>query len=269
VLHVLDHLDVIEEALRRPPFGLITDIDGTISPTAPTPKQAKVSPLCRQYLSTLCRHLALVAAVSGRPAVEVKNMIGIDGMLYIGNHGLGRWKDGHPEYTKEAQPYSKIIKAAIEELSRLLPIEGIYIEDKGVTATVHYRLCQEPQSVKKQILTAVENSPQLKNLRIVQERMAIDLLPPIKVNKGTATMDLIREYSLKSGLYLGDDFTDIDAFRAIRAASRGSSFHGFAIGIISQEMPQGLLAEADFTLNGVNDVERFLKWMSQFAPQLG
>ncbi len=266
--HALDHLDLIKEALTQPTFGLITDVDGTISRTAPTPKQAKVSPLCRQYLSILCHHLALVAAVSGRPAVEVKNMIGIDGMVYVGNHGMERWKEGHSEYTREAQTYSEAIKDAIEALNPLLSMKGIYIENKGITATIHYRLCPEPQSAKKQILTVIENSPQLKKLRIVQERMAIDLLPPIEVNKGTAILDLLKEYNLKSGIYLGDDFTDIDAFRAIHAASRDSNFHGFAIGVISQEMPPRLTAEVDFTLNGVNDVERFLKWMSQTAPQL-
>ena len=252
----------------QPPFGLITDVDGTISPTAPTPKQAKVSPLCRQYLSLLCNHLALVAAVSGRPAVEVKNMIGIDEMLYIGNHGMERWKEGHSEYTREAQAYSNVIKAAIEELNRLLSIEGTYIENKGVTATIHYRLCPEPQSAKKQILTTVENSPQLNKLRIVPGRMSINLLPPIEANKGTAVLNLIREYNLRSGIYLGDDVTDIDAFRAIHAASLDSSFYGFAIGVISRETPAKLTAEVDFTLDGVSDVEHFLQWMSETAPQL-
>ena len=68
---------------------------------------------------------------------------------------------------------------------------------------------------------------------------------------------------MHGAIYLGDDVTDIDAFRAIRTASRDLDFHGFAIGIISQEMPENFVAEVDFTLNGVNDVERFLKWMSQ------
>ena len=63
-------------------------------------------------------------------------------------------------------------------------------------------------------------------------------------------------------VYLGDDLTDVDAFRAIHAACHDSDFQGFAIGITSQEMPEKLTEEADFTLDGVNDVERFLKWVS-------
>ena len=97
--YAFEQLELIEALLRKPPFGLISDVDGTISQTAPTPQQAKVSPMCRHYLSILCRHLALVAAISGRPAAEARNMVGIDGMVYIGNHGLERWSEGHSEIT--------------------------------------------------------------------------------------------------------------------------------------------------------------------------
>jgi len=268
VPYVFDHLDLIEEALRSSPFGLITDVDGTISPTAPTPQQAKVSSLCHHYLSILCSRLALVAAISGRPAVEVKNMINIDGMVYIGNHGLERWAENHSEFTKDVQDYSRIVKAAIKELAPLLSsIEGISIQDKEITATIHYRLCPEPKLVKRHILTAIESSPQARSLRIMQEKMAIDLLPPVEADKGTATLHLIQEYNLHGGLYLGDDITDINGFQVIRVASRDLNFQGFAIGIINQETPEKLMAEVDFTLNGVSDVERFLEWMSESAVE--
>ena len=266
--HVFDHLDLIEEILRRSPFGLITDVDGTISPTAPTPQQAKVSPLCQHYLSILCNQLALVAAISGRPALEVKNIVNIEGIVYIGNHGLERWIEGHSEFAKDVQDYAKVIKSAIKALTPLLDIEGVSIEDKGITATIHYRLSPEPQVAERHILTALKNSPQAKGLQIVQERMAIDLLPPVEVNKGTAILDLIQEYELHGGIYLGDDVTDIYAFRAIHTASHELDFQGFAIGVLSQEMPENLVLEADLTLNGISDVERLLKWMSQTAAQL-
>ncbi len=268
--YVFEHLDVIKETIKRSPFGLITDVDGTISQTAPTPQQAKVTPLCRQYLSALCNHLALVAAISGRSAVQVKDMIGIDGMVYIGNHGLERWTRGHSEFIKDAQDYPPVIEAVTKELiSPLLSIEGLSIENKGVTLTIHYRLCSNHQSARQDILAAIGNSPHARNLWIMEEsKYAINLLPPVRVDKGTGLLDLIREYNLRGGIYLGDDITDIYAFRAIRAASRNLDFQGFAIGITSQEMPEKLVEEADFTLNGVDDVERFLKWLSQSVLEL-
>ena len=267
--YVFEHLDVIKETLKQSPFGLITDVDGTISQTAPTPQQAKVTPLCHQYLSALCNHLALVAAISGRSAIQVKEMINIDKMVYIGNHGMERWTRGHSKFIKDAQDYPPVIEAVTKELSPLLSIEGLSIENKGVTATIHYRLCPDHQSARQDILAAIEDSRHTKSLRVMQEsKYAINLLPPVRVDKGTGILDLIREYNLRGGIYLGDDVTDIYAFRAMRAATRNLDFQGFAIGITSQEMPEKLAEEADFTLNGVNDVERFLKWLYQSVLEL-
>jgi trehalose 6-phosphate phosphatase len=194
-------------------------------------------------------------------------MVGIDGIVYIGNHGLERWANGHPELTKEAKDYPETIKAVIQELTPLLSIDGVTIEDKGATTTVHYRLCPEPETARRAILTALQKLPQARKLRIIQERKAIDLLPNLEANKGTALRDLIHRYNLRRALYLGDDLTDIDAFRAIHTVSR--DFQGLAIGITSQEMPENFIAEADFTLDGVSDVERFLKWLSQTVAAPG
>ena len=237
--YLFNHLDLIEKALRRSPFGFITDVDGTISETAPTPQEAAVSPVCRQYLSTLCNQLALVAAISGRPAIEAKNMIKIDRMVYFGNHGLERWTEGHSELTN-VKVYSKVIKAVIDELTPLLSIEGIRKENKGISATIHYRLCPNPKLAKRDILLALENSTRAKSLQITPGKMSINLLPPVAVNKGTAVLELIQEYSLQGGIYLGDETTDIDAFRVIHTACRDLDFQGFAVGITSQEMPEKL-----------------------------
>jgi len=266
--YTFEHLNSIKEILGRSPFGLITDVDGTISEIAPTPQQAEVSPRCRHYLSILSQHLALVAAVSGRPAEEIKNMLKIDRAVYIGNHGLERWAKGQSEFSKDTDGYPELIKAVIKELTPLLSIKGITLDDKGITATIHYRLSPNPEAAKRDILVTLESSTQAKRLRIMHGKMSINLLPPVEANKGTAVLDLMREYSLQGGIYLGDDLTDVDAFKAIHSVSSDSSFQGVAIGITSQEMMKGLVAEADFTLNGVNDVVRFLRWMSETALKL-
>ncbi|MFC1969513.1 hypothetical protein ACFLVF_03400 [Chloroflexota bacterium] len=82
--YTFEHLDSIIAPLRRSPFGLITDVDGTISPTAPTPQHAEVSPLCRRYLDLLSHQIALVAAVSGRSAAQVAQMVAV-------LNNLGSW----------------------------------------------------------------------------------------------------------------------------------------------------------------------------------
>ena len=84
--YAFDHLNLIKEITAIPPLGLITDIDGTISEIASTPDAAQVSPECRHYLTLLHSQLALVAAVSGRAADTIKDMVNISGMVYVGNH---------------------------------------------------------------------------------------------------------------------------------------------------------------------------------------
>ncbi len=266
--YAFEHLESVGELLRRPPFGLITDIDGTISPTAPTPQQAEVPSLCRRYLERLTHRIALVAAVSGRSADRAAEMVAVDGMVYIGNHGLERWVNGRVELTEEARGCQALIAAALKELHSLLSIEGVTFEDKGVTATIHYRRTADPASVERHIRETLQNSPHAGKLRAMAGRMAINLLPPVAADKGTATSVLIREYSLRSGIYLGDDVTDIDAFKAIRDYPRETGFRGLAIGVTSEEMPEAMAGEADLTLNGVPDVERFLEWLSRTAAQL-
>jgi len=191
VSYAFEHLELIEEVLRRSPFGLITDVDGTISQTTPTPQQASVSPVCRHYLSLLCSHIALVSAISGRPTAKAKDIIKIDGTVYIGNYGLERWTESHSESPKDVQDYLKVVKAAVKGLTPLLPIQGVTIEDKGITATIHYRLCPEPRLSEKAILAAIEDFPHAR-------RMIIDLLPQVDINKGMATLELIRGYKCRA-----------------------------------------------------------------------
>ena len=80
---IFSHLDAVEELVARSPFGLITDVDGTISEIAPSPREARVSPACREYLTVLTGELELIAAISGRPVLEVREMVGIEGMVYM------------------------------------------------------------------------------------------------------------------------------------------------------------------------------------------
>ncbi|MFH1002560.1 MAG: trehalose-phosphatase [Chloroflexota bacterium] len=266
--YLFDHLDIIGEALRRSPFGLMTDIDGTISPIAPTPQAAAVSPLCRRYLGRLARRLPLVAALSGRPVRQVREMLQIRGVVCIGNHGMERWRRGRRQVTPAVRPYLPVIRAVIRELSPLEAIEGLWIEDKEISASLHYRLCPRPEAARQAILAALEGSPLARGLRIQEQRRAIELLPPVAVDKGTAVRGLIEEYRLQGAVYLGDDTTDVDAFRAVHAAV-GADFRGYALGVINPETSSQLLAEADFSLDGVADVERFLRWLTENVPPPG
>jgi trehalose 6-phosphate phosphatase len=258
---VFKNLDTIKKALEGPRFGLMTDVDGTISPTAPTPAQAAVSPANRRYLARLTPRLALVAAVSGRAVADVRRLVGIDGVVYVGNHGLERWAGGRAELAEDAADYPAIIKEVTDALGRELPGAGILIENKGVTASVHYRLSPDPDATGKRIMTALRSSAQASSLRIIPGRLSVNLLPPLAINKGTAVLDLIERYNLSGGVYIGDESTDIDAFKAIHEANRRADFLGFTLAVLSRETPPAVAEAADFTLDGTDEVARFLEWL--------
>ncbi|MFC2009363.1 trehalose-phosphatase [Chloroflexota bacterium] len=259
---LFDHLDSIQDFVSLSPLGLITDIDGTISRTASTPAEAQVSPICLRHLSLLSNRLKLVAVVSGRPVTQMRAMLGLENIVYIGNHGFERLVGEKVNMDNEVEQYSALISAVLQDLKPLFDIEGIILENKGATASIHYRLCQDPESVARQILTAITSSPMAKGLQIRQGRRVVELFPQVEVNKGSAVRDLVREYQLRAVIYLGDDLTDLDAFRVIHEV-KAPDFDGICIGIIDEETAPEVGEEANFTLNGVSEVERFFEWLSK------
>jgi trehalose 6-phosphate phosphatase len=99
----------------------------------------------------------------------------------------------------------------------------------------------------------------------MEGRMVVELRPrQVGVNKGAAVKALVDKYRLMGAIYLGDDISDVDAFRA----THRKGFKGLAVGVIGEEAPHLVERKADFTLNGVGDVERFLIWLAGAVPAL-
>ncbi len=261
--YLFDNLEAVLEVLTLSPLGLITDIDGTISEIAAYPEEARVSPRCRESLATLSKRLALVAAISGRPAQQAREMIGVEGMVYIGNHGLERWADGKVAMMEGVAEYGAKVKATLGELGSLLAMEGIALENKGIALSIHYRQCPHHQMARGYIMERIAKSPSARGFRIVEGRMVVELRPPVEVNKGIALLGLVESYRLKGGIYLGDDISDVDAFAALHSAP----FKGLALGVVDEETSHQVEKEADFTLNGVGDAERFLRWLAATVPE--
>lgn len=49
----------------------------------------------------------------------------------------------------------------------------------------------------------------------IPERGIVEARPPLETDKGTAVRTLVEEYKPSRAMYLGDDTTDLDAFRAL------------------------------------------------------
>jgi len=255
--YLFDHLSEVEKLLKIRPFGLVTDVDGTISWIAPTPDEAVVSPMCRRYLTALIDKIDLVSVISGRSLNEVMGMVGIEGLVYVGNHGLQMWSRGVPEMWPGSEQYIDTITTAVNAIKSMANTEGLFIENKGLTASIHYRNSPNTEAARSMILAAAESLTKAYNLQVTEGRMVVEMRPNIDVNKGTALKSLIHKYSLSGVIYLGDDVTDVDAFEALH----DSGVNGIAIGVSSNEAPPQLYDKADFVIHGVSEVERFLGWL--------
>ena len=80
-----------------------------------------------------------IAIISGRSVNNVKEMVGIDGITYAGNHGL---EILHSDGTKFVHPLPQAQVGKASEVKRLLQevcLDGAWIEDKGTMCTYHYR----------------------------------------------------------------------------------------------------------------------------------
>lgn len=256
---ILDNLNLLEELIQRRPFGLMTDIDGTICPTIPNLLEASIPDTIRQLLLELSKKLALVAVISGRGSKEVNAMVDIEGVECIGHYGMEIWQKGQAELYPDAQPYMPAVRALVKELESLKSIEGVVIQDKWATVSIIYRQSPNLESTRKAIIGLLFNSPNAKQLRILGEKMVFGIVPPIDINKGTAVTDLIGKHHLRGGIFLGDDTADIPAFRAIHR--KRTSFEGLAIAVVNEETPEEVTNRADFTLDGVTETEILLKWL--------
>jgi trehalose 6-phosphate phosphatase len=259
--YLFDHLSEVKELLKLRPFGLVTDVDGTISWIAPTPDEAVVSPMCRRYLTALVDKLELVAVISGRSLNEVMGMVGIEGLVYVGNHGLEIWNRGVPDMWPGSEQYVDTINTAVNAIKGMAGIEGLFIENKGLTASIHYRNIPDTEAARDMILAAAESLTKAYNLKVTEGRMVVELRPNVDANKGVALKSLIHKYSLSGVIYIGDDLTDVDAFEALH----DSGVNGIAIGVGSIEVSSQLYDKADYVIRGVDEVERFFGWLVDSA----
>ena len=237
-------------------------MDGTISPIVQDPATATVRADARRWLQLLAGRLELVAALSGRSVADLVRMVDVPGMVYVGNHGLEWWEDGRTTVAPEAEPYLPVVESAVRELSdRLQELPGALVENKGASAAVHYRLSLDPEAARDAILEAIAGSPSAQRLRVADGRMVVNLLPPVRVDKGTAVERLVLLRKLLAVVYLGDDVTDLDAFRAVRSLRESGRAQGAAVAVASAESPGDLLAEADYVLEDIDAAVCLLRGM--------
>ncbi|MCC6803730.1 MAG: trehalose-phosphatase [Anaerolineae bacterium] len=259
------HNDLLRELVVRARagerVGLVTDVDGTISPIAPTPDAAQVTPRSRDLLRRLAGQIALVAAVSGRAADDLSARVGIPEMVYVGNHGLERMSGGIAEALPEAVAARPALERVIAALQpRLLP--GMILEDKRVTLSLHYRQAADPAAVEAAFAPLIAQLCRDAGLRCFSGKLIFEVRPAVEVDKGTAFARLIADHALAAAVFLGDDVTDADALLKASQLRRAGTCYALGIGVESDDTPAVLQERADLLVSGVSGVEAFLDWFS-------
>jgi trehalose 6-phosphate phosphatase len=248
----------VARLLGRGRTGLVMDIDGTISPTVARPEEACVLPDARRALQTLQGELTLVAIVSGRMAADARTMVGIDGLTYVGNHGYEVWREDGPVVVPAALEWVPQLAALLETARAQIQQPGIFIENKGATASLHYRLAADPERARQELLHILQNLAAPSGLCLEEGRMVINLLPPLSISKGSAVSWLVAEYRLDGVVYVGDDETDAHAFRALQLLRKNGEVRALCIAVVGPETPTSVRQLADASLPSVEAVADLL-----------
>ena len=256
-----DHLTEVATLLKKEAVGLLLDLDGTISEIVPHPDAASVRPPVKSALKKLYGRLALVAIVTGRPAEQARDIVGLQELVYVGNHGLERMEKGRLNLTEEARPFAPTLAQLLGRLRDRFPSTGLIFEDKGASFAVHYRTAKNPESARRDVLEAIDELGG-SCVRVLTGKTVLNVLPPVDFNKGTAVISLANAYTLSGAILIGDDTTDIDLFRAAAVLSDRGHFAGITVAVIGSDSPPELESEADYTLSSVCQVEDFLIWMA-------
>jgi trehalose 6-phosphate phosphatase len=208
--------------------ALFLDIDGVLAPIVPRPEDARVPDETRAELRRLVARYALVACISGRAGADAERLVGVPGVVYVGNHGLERSPDA-PAWTAR-------LRAFLEQ------VDWPSLEDKGLTAALHYRgVADENAAVAH--LEQIAASAHGEGFRTRFGRKVLEILPPIDADKGTAVRALLAEGGLARALYAGDDTTDLDGFRALDGLELA-----VRVAVASPESPEELRTKADIVV---------------------
>jgi trehalose 6-phosphate phosphatase len=248
---MMDIETAMDHLLDAQPLALTTDFDGTLSEIAPSPELATIHPRCRDSLAKLSEKLTLVAVLSGRQVDELRQLVGLPGVVYIGNHGLERWERSERFVEPSVSQYVPLMHDVLKQAQQELKLPGLLFEEKGVSASIHYRLAVNPSAAREHVASLLRKLAADAGLRVVEGRRVVELRPPLDLDKGTALLDLLRGYALGGVVYAGDDRTDLDAFAAIHRWGLEEGKRALVVGVISAEMPPGLTEEADLTVEGV------------------
>jgi trehalose 6-phosphate phosphatase len=219
--------------------ALLLDVDGTLAPIVASPELAAVPGATRAELGRLAGTYALVACISGRTAEDAARVVGVDGIRYVGEHGL----DLHPDAARWT--------AALADFAAT--VDWPHETGKRLTLSFHYRLADDETAAEDYLRGVAERAIEA-GLRPRWGRKVLEIRPPLAADKGTAVRTLLEAEQIDRALYAGDDATDLDAFRGLDGLDVA-----VRVAVVSEEAPTDLGLAADLLLGGPDELLELLR----------
>jgi trehalose-phosphatase len=241
----------LHHRLANRQVAIFCDYDGTLTPIVARPELAHLDPTTRAVLERLADR-CVVAVISGRDVTDVMSMMGTDKVWYAGSHGFDlRGPGGVREERDEGlQSLDQLADSAGALQQSLLDISGAWVERKRFAVAIHFRQVEDDQlgDVEAAVDRARDAHPLL---RKTNGKRIFELRPDVEWDKGRALWWVFERVGLRADrtvpIYLGDDVTDEDAFRAL--GDRG-------LGIVVDDGDRP--THADYRLESPAEVREFL-----------
>nr|CAD7257546.1 unnamed protein product [Timema shepardi] len=242
-------------------LALLLDYDGTLAPLAHHPDLAVIPPETKNIIERLANFPDVyIAIISGRNVNNVKEMVGIEGITYAGNHGL---EILHPDGSKFVHPmpveYENNVKTLLKDLQDKVCKQGAWVENKGALLTFHYR--ETPVNIRPDMVAEAKKMIKDAGFLAGQAHCAIEAKPPVEWDKGRASLYILRtqfgvDWSERIRIiYVGDDTTDEDAMQALKGMA--ATFRVAASHIV-RTVAERRLPNTDAVLTLLKWVERHL-----------
>ena len=259
------------EPLRSDPAhaAVLLDIDGTLAPIVRHAADAHVPEATRTLLIEISKRYRLVGCVSGRRAAIARQIVAIGSIAYIGNHGGELLRPGatRVELDPDLAAWSERVRAFARRVYTPEHQRArVRSEDKDAIAAFHWRGAPNEQAAAAMVREIAERAEQ-EGFAVHWGRMVLEVRPPIALDKGLGVSALLQsaaerdgEPAIKSAMYVGDDSTDIDAFRALRElVDAGTLQFAVRVAVGSEETPPELAEQADLIIEGQSGVRGLLE----------
>jgi len=252
------------EPLRADPSrsAVLLDIDGTLAPIVRHAADAHVPEATRTLLIEIARRYHVVGCISGRRASTARQIVAIGTIAYVGNHGgeLLRPRATSPEVDPELAAWTARVRdfaarAETPEHQRLR-VRG---EDKDAIAAFHWRGAPDEEAAE-QAVREIATQAEEEGFAVHWGRKVLEVRPPVRLDKGLGIATLLRGGDVSAAVYVGDDTTDLDAFRGLRAmVESGALESALCVAVSSDEAPPGMAQEADLSVDGPGGVRELLE----------